>query len=538
MDKKIKSAERPRKQAARPIDQLFAKTYFGLGKSWVFIKKTRIRTWQGIFVMALAAGIAVSTVFISVMDYYDSIHAAAGEAKLSLRVDGDTDQAPGVLAVQKNGAFSVDVILDALENEVVAVKADLHFDASKFRLDSCSTADSPFGVNADCTTSSANPFQIVVDNRNSGEIIITQAKTGHGVQNASGHIATLNFTALQTVAPSAANITLLYNGVGQYNDSDAIVYGNDGADILNEVGNATITVAPPTCTSFTYSAYGSCQSNSKHYRSITSSLPAGCTGGSPITEESCIYTPPTVTCTDFTYSAYGDCQSNGKQSRSITSSSPQGCTGGNSVTTLDCEYDEPDPEPPIITDGEIDINDPKIKIGSDDSKELNKSKTVYSDNNKFYFKGKSIDLANGKVAIYEGGDKKAETTVGADGSWKLTAKPKKDGKYEYRLKYYDGNGQEIGQSSKYSVRVDTKSPQFTDLPSLLNKRPGDVLWWKATDSDRIDYYKYYFNGKTKETTKDSFVIPTNTPKGLQYLRVKIYDRAGNTEVRNIVVRVH
>ena len=119
----------------------------------------------------------------------------------------------------------------------------------------------------------------------------------------------------------------------------------------------------------------------------------------------------------------------------------------------------------------------------------------------------------------------------------ITVKAKNDGTHEYQLKYYNSSGTEIGHSSTYSFYIDTEDPVITDLPLLLNKRPGDILWWKATDNNKIDHYKYYFNGKTRETKKDSFIIPTDTPKGTHYLRVRAYDKAGNTDVKNIVVRV-
>jgi len=92
--------------------------------------------------------------------------------------------------------------------------------------------------------------------------------------------------------------------------------------------NSNSTPAPATCTSFTYSAWGDCQSNNTQTRMIESSLPAGCTGGSPVTSQTCTYVPPTQTCTSFTYSAWGACQPNNTQTRTIASSSPPNCTGG------------------------------------------------------------------------------------------------------------------------------------------------------------------------------------------------------------------
>ena len=44
-----------------------------------------------------------------------------------------------------------------------------------------------------------------------------------------------------------------------------------------------------TCTSFTYSAWSVCQPNNTQTRTVTSSNPVGCTGGTPVLSQSCTY---------------------------------------------------------------------------------------------------------------------------------------------------------------------------------------------------------------------------------------------------------
>jgi len=106
------------------------------------------------------------------------------------------------------------------------------------------------------------------------------------------------------------------------------------------------TYVPPVnaCTAFTYSAYGDCQPDNSQTRTVLSSSPAGCTGGSPQTSQACTYVPPVNTCTAFTYSAYGSCQPDNSQTRTVLSSSPAGCTGGSPVTSQACTY-----VPPVTT---------------------------------------------------------------------------------------------------------------------------------------------------------------------------------------------
>ena len=50
------------------------------------------------------------------------------------------------------------------------------------------------------------------------------------------------------------------------------------------------TTESTTCTSFTYTAWSECQPNNTQTRTVTSSSPSGCTGGTPVLEQSCSYT--------------------------------------------------------------------------------------------------------------------------------------------------------------------------------------------------------------------------------------------------------
>jgi hypothetical protein len=98
---------------------------------------------------------------------------------------------------------------------------------------------------------------------------------------------------------------------------------------------------PATCTGFTYSTWGACQADGTQTRTVIASSPTGCTGGAPVTSQSCTYVPPPTTCTSFTYSAWNACQANNTQTRTVLTSSPTGCTGGAPVTTQACTYDPP-----------------------------------------------------------------------------------------------------------------------------------------------------------------------------------------------------
>ena len=70
------------------------------------------------------------------------------------------------------------------------------------------------------------------------------------------------------------------------------LYNYTGGSIVSPP-NPPATTTPTTCTSFTYSAWSSC-TNSSQTRTVTSSLPFSCTGGTPITTQSCSVTPPVI----------------------------------------------------------------------------------------------------------------------------------------------------------------------------------------------------------------------------------------------------
>jgi len=128
-------------------------------------------------------------------------------------------------------------------------------------------------------------------------------------------------------------------------DSDGDGYTNIAEiNALTWPGDATshpaATPPPPTtCSSFTYSAWGACMSNNTQTRTVATSSPAGCTGGTPVTSQSCTYVPPITTCS-YTYSAWGACQSNNTQTRTVSSVTPAGCTG-TPVTSQACTYTTP-----------------------------------------------------------------------------------------------------------------------------------------------------------------------------------------------------
>ncbi|MBU1684463.1 S8 family serine peptidase, partial [Patescibacteria group bacterium] len=108
-----------------------------------------------------------------------------------------------------------------------------------------------------------------------------------------------------------------------------------GSPVLIQSCNYT----PPACASWIYSNWSSCQSNSTKIRTVISSSPDDCYGGDPTLTQSCTYTAPT--CTSWTYSDWSICSADDQQTRTIISSSPEGCESGSPAISQSCAYNDP-----------------------------------------------------------------------------------------------------------------------------------------------------------------------------------------------------
>ncbi|MCX6800929.1 MAG: hypothetical protein NTZ73_01960 [Candidatus Diapherotrites archaeon] len=95
----------------------------------------------------------------------------------------------------------------------------------------------------------------------------------------------------------------------------------------------------PTCTSFTYSLWESCTQGGTQTRTIATSSPSGCTGGSPVTSQSCIYVP--VCSENWSCTSWTACSSNGTQTKTCTDLSSCGTTTSKPSLSQNCTYHAP-----------------------------------------------------------------------------------------------------------------------------------------------------------------------------------------------------
>lgn len=204
------------------------------------------------------------------------------------------------------------------------------------------------------------------------------------------------------------------------------------------------------------------------------------------------------------------------------------------------DVDDVDEGEAEVVQNDIDVEKPKFKSTSDDKMtKISSSKKMYARDRKFSFKGDVDGLNGGKVVAYVNGDEYKDVDI-ENSEWKISVKTKKDATYSVKFKFYDADNNEVDESSKYYVKVDTEDPDIYDLPSFLTKSRGEKIWWKARDNKKIDHYKYSFIGgviKGKETKAASMTIPMNAPSGVHTMRVIAYDKAGNKDTKYVVVRV-
>ncbi len=548
----------------RQIDKLASESLPFLGKSWTFVARTRVKTWQGLFMLAFVSGAFVSFVW-SVSLEIESLSKASGQATLSMTSPQGTSYYPSIVNINQDETFEVDLVLDTGGVDAVATRAIVSYIPTNFQLTNWDVSESIFGVENTCVYQ-GNPCQIVDNDTANGRFSITLAKPAPGVNTHSGLLATLTFRALQQSPSPVENILYTFEGSDDATDSDVIEAGGTGNDLLNsatglravvgaplctsytysdwetcqsngtqtrtatgvpagcsggvdpEETTRTCTYVPPTCTSFTESGFGACQPNGTQTQTVTG-VPAGCTGGNPpASSQSCTYIPPADnTCTSFTYSDWGKC-TKGKQTRSILTSSPSGCTGGSPVVEQSCKGRK------------VKVMDTTISFSSKE-KVLTSSKTIS-------FSGSDEALlGGGKVELYREGKLKTTVSAKSDGSWSTKVKEKKNDTYEYKVRYLNASGGEIEVSATFRVKIDSEDPEITDLPLFFMIGRGEKLWWDAKDNDEIDHYRYVFLGKSNSTKSKSFNVPADAPTGLHTFQLTAYDEAGNRTVKRILIRV-
>lgn len=319
-------------KSKRKIDKLAEDSFGRLGKNWTLITRKKILSWKTAIIVAFLAGIAIAIFFVVRFRMQISSDAAAKEASMYLY--------PNNFTLSKGDSFTTNVYIDTKGNNVVAAQAIVTYNPSELQLVSYDVNNSVFSFGNSCVYN-GKPCRIIENNISAGKISLTFGKPTPGVNTSAGLIGVLNFKTLKE--GTSPKVTVSFVGMGDYGDSNVIIDDGNGTDILKYTDNASITVRGTggvACTNFTYSDWGQCVNNSQS-RTITSQSPVGCSGGSPVLTQQCATSGKDIpgggssVCTDFTYTDWSKCD-DGKQSRSVISSGPSNCQGGSPLTRQSC----------------------------------------------------------------------------------------------------------------------------------------------------------------------------------------------------------
>jgi hypothetical protein len=184
-----------------------------------------------------------------------------------------------------------------------------------------------------------------------------------------------------------------------------------------------------------------------------------------------------------------------------------------------------------------DVSSPIIKT-SEGKEKMKSNSTVYSDSREIKLQGEDIKLANGTIKIYQ--NSKLIKTIQADsnGKWNGKVKLSSDFSGYLKVKQYNQYGTLIAEK-KTKVKVDNEKPEITSFPKnqTLVTRGKTNLTFLATDNNKVTEYKIYLGGNIYKTKTNSFLIPANTDLGIQRLRIRAYDKAGNSSYKEGFVLV-
>lgn len=319
----------------REIDKLAEDVDSWWSNTFVFIKKTRVKTWQGVFILAFIAGAAAAVIWSVSLNVYQDSSAAVGKATLKISPDN--------YVALVGEIFDADVILDTNNNSVVVSKIILTYNPQDFELQGWDMSKSVFSKNNLCISGNKS-CELIFEDKDAGKITLILPIPKPGVKTASGKVVSLSFKSLREVTTGDSNFKLLFVSEGNYSDSDVIIDDGKGTDVLGSVVNSSITALNSLCASFTYSDWGGCQPDGTQTRALASSLPAGCKGGNPVLVQSCGRDESKKDetkrseCADFSYSEWGVCRSNNTQKRKAVSGIPAGCQNGSPLLEQTCIF--------------------------------------------------------------------------------------------------------------------------------------------------------------------------------------------------------
>ncbi|MEA2089082.1 MAG: hypothetical protein U9O55_04590, partial [Patescibacteria group bacterium] len=124
----------------RQIDETAIQAYSWWKKSFVFVKKTKIKTWKGLSIITFFAGISVAIILTISADIHITSKAAGETSSLSL--------SPSTINTSPGESFNLNIMIDTDDAAVVVARAIVNYDTSNFSLTSYDISSSVFASSA------------------------------------------------------------------------------------------------------------------------------------------------------------------------------------------------------------------------------------------------------------------------------------------------------------------------------------------------------------------------------------------------------
>lgn len=340
-------------KSTRSADVLVKDIRSWWGKKYIVIKKTQVRSLYGFIVIAFAIGIFSAIIMAVNFNIQTKSKAVnTGTAVLSWNANNESDLAGykiyygtsprtgtcpsgGYTSTVNAGKVTMYTISNLAEGQTYYFSIAAYNTAGK---ESCFSGEVSKAIPVAADT--VAPTVSITAPSNNASISGTVNVTANASDNVG--VAKVEFYAdgslksTDTASPYAYSLdtTKLSNAMHQLT---AKAY--DAANNVGTSSSVSVTASNSvTCTSFVYSEWGPCQPDNTQTRTVISSSPTGCTGGSPVLTQSCQYSISDVTCTSFVYTKWSACLPDGTQTRTIKTSLPTGCTGGDPILTQTCTY--------------------------------------------------------------------------------------------------------------------------------------------------------------------------------------------------------
>lgn len=192
------------------------------------------------------------------------------------------------------------------------------------------------------------------------------------------------------------------------------------------------------------------------------------------------------------------------------------------------------------------LDDAEFSLGQDMFDDFDLSSKNYTQLSKPKLKGTNLQARNGEVSIYEkrGSKKKKIGTADVDenGDWDFRLPKSKDGEKTYYLRFTDAADNQTDYSKGITLIRDTAKPFFSpELKTALTLKRGGTLSFPATDNETdIAYYKVKLTPKRttwRKQTASTYTLPEAITPGNYVFTIKAYDKAGNSTLREVAVRV-